>query len=277
MRITILGSGSPLPDPNRAGPSTLIQAAGASVLVDCGRGALMRLAGAFSAVQSLDAVLITHLHSDHITDLNDVITSRWALSLVPNPLRVVGPEGTARVVERTLAMLEDDIGYRLDHHDDLTEPPQVEVTEVSDGPVDLGIDGLAISAAPTDHAPVRPTVGYRFEAEGKVAAVVGDTIPCEGLDRLADGADVYVQTTVRRDLIETIAVPRMLDVLDYHSTIEQAADTATRLGVGTLVLTHLVPAPALDSPDEQAWADQAASGFDGEIVVARDLTAVDTG
>jgi ribonuclease Z len=197
------------------------------------------------------------------------------LSLVPNPLRIVGPEGTARVVERTLTMLEDDIGYRLAHHDDLTEPPQVEVTEVSDGPVDLGVEGLAVGAAPTEHAPVRPTVGYRFEAEGSVAAVSGDTIPCEGLDRLVDGADVYVQTTVRRDQIEAIGVPRMLDVLDYHSTIEQAAETATRNGVRKLVLTHLVPPPPPDSPAEAEWAAMAAEGFDGEVVVARDLTAIE--
>ena len=275
MRITILGSGTPMPDSQRAGPSTLVESAGASVLVDCGRAALMRLVGAGGAVQNLTAVLITHLHSDHVTDLNDVITSRWALSLAPNPLRIFGPEGTKRVVERTMTMLEDDIGYRLEHHDDLTEPPQVEVTEVSDGPVDLGVAGLVVKAAPTEHAPVRPTVGYRFEAGGSVASVVGDTIPCEGLDRLVDDAAVYVQTTVRRDQIEAIGVPRMVDVLDYHSTIEQAAETATRNGVRTLVLTHLVPAPPPDSPAEAEWAALAAEGFDGEVVVARDLTVVE--
>ena len=275
MRITILGSGSPLPDPNRAGPSTLVQAGGASLLVDCGRGALMRLAAAGGSVQNLTAVLITHLHSDHITDLNDVITSRWALSLAPNPLRVVGPEGTGRVVERTLTMLEDDIGYRLEHHDDLTEPPQVEVTEVNDGPVDLGVAGIVVTAAPTEHAPVRPTVGYRFEAEEAVAAIAGDTVPCEGLDRLVGGVGVYVQTTVRRDQIEAIGIPRMVDVLDYHSTIEQAAQTATRNGVRTLVLTHLVPPPPPDSPGEAEWAALAAESFDGEVVVARDLTTIE--
>jgi ribonuclease Z len=235
----------------------------------------MRLGAAGESVQNLTAVFITHLHSDHITDLNDVITSRWAMSLAPNPLRIVGPEGTGRVVERTLTMLEDDIGYRLEHHEDLTEPPQVEVTEVSDGSVNLGVAGLVVTAAPTEHAPVRPTVGYRFEAEESVAAVAGDTIPCEGLDRLVGGAQVYVQTTVRRDQIEAIGIPRMVDVLDYHSTIEQAADTATRNGARTLVLTHLVPPPPPDSPAEAEWAALAAEGFDGEIVVARDLTSVE--
>lgn len=164
MRITTLGTGSPMPDPDRAGPATLVQAAGTSLLVDCGRGALMRLAGAGGAAQALGAVLLTHLHSDHITDLNDVITSRWALSLMPNPMRIVGPEGTQRVVDRTLAMLEDDIGYRIAHYDDLTDGPQMHVIGVSDGPLDLGIEGLTVTAAPTDHSPVRPTVGYRFEA-----------------------------------------------------------------------------------------------------------------
>ena len=229
------GLGEPDARPNRAGPSTLVTAAGTPLLVDCGRGAIMRLAGAGAAAPALGAVLITHLHSDHITDLNDVITTRWVTSFAPNPLRVVGPEGTQRLVDRTLSMLEDDIGYRLAHHDDLNEPPEVQVTEISDGPIDIGIEGLTLSAAPTEHAPVRPTVGYRFEADGAVAAVVGDTIPCEGLDRLVDGADVYVQTTVRRDQIEAIGVPRLVDVLDYQSTVEQAADTAARHRVRTLV------------------------------------------
>ena len=235
----------------------------------------MRLADAGAGAQNIAAVLITHLHSDHITDLNDVITSRWALSLAPNPLRIIGPPGTQRVVDRTLTMLEDDIGYRLEHHLDLNEPPSVAVTEVSDGPVDLGIDGLAVSCAPTEHEPVYPTVGYRFEAGGTVAALVGDTIPCEGLDRLADGADIYVQTTVRRDLIEELGIPRMIDVLDYQSTIEQSTDTATRLGVGTLVLAHMVPAIVPGSAAEDEWAAMAAERFEGEVVVARDLSAVE--
>ena len=122
---------------------------------------------------------------------------------------------------------------------------------------------------------MHPTVGYRFEAGGTVAAVVGDTIPCDGLDRLADGADIYVQTTVRRDLIEALGTPRMIDVLDYHSTVEQATGTATRLGVGTLVLTHMVPAFAPGSATEDEWAALAAEGFSGDIVVARDLSSVE--
>ena len=132
--------------------------------------------------------------------------------------------------------------------------------------------GVTVTAAPTDHRPVTPTVGYRFDHEGSSVVCAGDTVPCEGLDRLVDGADVYVQTVIRQDLVEAVGVPRLLDICDYHSTVEQAAQTATRGGVRTLVLTHMVPAPAPD--EEQGWIDLAAQHFDGEVIVASDLDRV---
>ena len=84
ITVTLLGTGSPMPDPNRAGPATLISAGDEHVLVDAGRGVLMRLAGAGVGPLQLSAVLLTHLHSDHITDLNDVITTRWIMSFEPS-------------------------------------------------------------------------------------------------------------------------------------------------------------------------------------------------
>jgi ribonuclease Z len=269
MQIVLLGTGSPLPDPERAGPATLVRAAGRDLLFDAGRGVLMRMAAAGAAPGALTGLFLTHLHSDHLTDLNDVITSRWVMTMGPTPLPIIGPEGTARIVDRTLAMLEDDIGYRLAHHEDLTWGPECEVSEVRDGTLlDDGTvfdDGtVRVVAAPTDHAPVRPTVGFRVEAEGKAVAIAGDTVPCEGLDRLCAGADAYVQTTIRRSLIEPIPLPRLQDILDYHSSIEDAAATATRAGVRTLVLTHLVPAPAPGTEGE--WEAEARAGFDGDVV-----------
>ena len=278
MRITLLGTGSPLPDPDRAGPATLVQAGGVDLLVDCGRGVLMRLAASgASNVGQLDAQLLTHLHSDHVTDFNDVVTTRWITSMAPNPLRVVGPPNTRRFVDRTLAMLADDIGYRLDHHDDLTVGPGVETTEVLDGEVTLpGIAeaGVRIIAAPTDHRPVAPTVGYRIEHAGHAVVIAGDTRPCDGLSRLVDGADVYVQTVIRDDIIRQIPMPRLQDVCDYHSTIVDAAATAASGGVGTLVLTHMVPAPPPGGAQE--WIELAAEHFSGTIIAADDLTVVET-
>jgi ribonuclease Z len=271
MDVVLLGTGSPLPSPDRAGPATLVRAAGREVLVDCGRGVLMRAAAALSGAANLAHVLLTHLHSDHVTDFGDLVTSRWALAPVPSPLPVIGPVGTQRFASRTLDMLADDIGYRMAHHDDLNEPPHIDVHE-TDGGVVVEADGFRITAAPTDHAPVRPTLGYRIDADGASVVLAGDTVPCAGLDELCAGATVYVQTVVRPSLIRAIPFPRLQDVLDYHSSVEDAARTAARAGVRTLVLTHPVPPPAEGT--EQEWIDEAAAHFDGEIVLGRDLVTV---
>jgi ribonuclease Z len=274
VQTVILGSGVPFPDPERAGASTLVRTSAGDLLFDCGRAVLMRAAAVGANAAALRAVLLTHLHSDHITDFNDVITTRWIMSLQPNPLPVFGPAGTATLVQATEAMLEPDIRYRITHHDDLTWPPSAEVTECERGCI-LSDSAVRVTAAPTDHAPVRPTVGYRVDDGEASVVIAGDTVPCPGLDELCAGADALVHTVIRRDLLEPLNVPRLKDVFDYHSTVEDAAQTAARGGVGTLVLTHLVPAPQPEA--EQQWADRARAHFDGTIVVARDLVAIDVG
>jgi ribonuclease Z len=274
MQMIVLGSGSPLPDPQRAGPSTLVRTEAGDLLFDCGRGVLMRAAAAASGAGALRGLFLTHLHSDHTTDLNDVVTSRWVMSFQPSPLRVFGPPGTASLLRATEAMLELDIGYRMAHHADLNWRPTADVVECERGQV-LAEQSVRVTAAPTDHAPVRPTVGYRVDEGGCSVVIAGDTVPCLGLDELCAGADMLVHTVVRRDLIEPIGLPRLTDVLDYHSAVEDAARTAARNGVATLVLTHLVPAPQPDA--EHEWVERAAEHFDGIVVVARDLLALDVG
>ncbi|HEY5154281.1 MAG TPA: ribonuclease Z, partial [Acidimicrobiales bacterium] len=95
--------------------------------------------------------------------------------------------------------------------------------------------------------------------------------PCPGLDRLCAGVDLYVQTVVRTAGVEAVPIPRLLDILDYHSTIEEAADTATRNGVGTFVMTHPVPAPASGSEQAAQWVAEASVGFAGPVLLAEDL------
>jgi len=280
VRVTLLGTGSPLPDPHRAGPATLVQAGGLHLLFDCGRAVVMRLAGAFCGPALLHGLFLTHLHSDHTTDLNDVLTTRWAMSPEPAPLEVVGPPGTDQLVARTLHMLETDIGYRLAHHADLNWEPPTRVTEVADGPVALdalAAAGVTVTAAPTDHRPVAPTVGYRVEHEGRVLVLAGDTVPCDGLDRLLEGAHTYVQTVVRDDIIRQFPMQRFVDVCDYHSSVVQAAQTARRAGVERLVLTHMVPAPPPQSvgPGADEWIAMAAEHFDGEVLAPDDLGGID--
>ena len=272
VTVTMLGTGSPIPDARRAGSATLVQAGSTQLLVDAGRGVLMRLVAAGVFPPMLGAVLLTHLHSDHITDLNDVITTHWVMSPATTTLHVYGPPRTKEVVDAILAMLAPDIAYRLAHHDDLTTGPSVEVHEL-EGPCEFEIGDATIMVRPTDHRPVEPTVGYRVTHDGRSAVLAGDTVPCESLDELCAGAHVYVQTVIRADLVRLVPSVRLQDILDYHSSVEQAAETAARAGVRTLVCTHFVP--ALMPGQEQAWSDLAAAHFDGEIVLAEDLTRVE--
>jgi ribonuclease Z len=272
IEITLLGTGSPLVDPQRGGPATLVRAGGGTFLFDCGRAALMRAAAAGVAANQLTALVLTHLHSDHITDLNDVITSRWVTTFAPTPLRILGPPGTSAVVDGLLASLAPDISYRLAHHDDLTWDPPIEVQERVDGVV-FDDGGVRITAAPTDHRPVEPSVGYRVEHEGTSVVIAGDTVPCAGLDSLCAGADALVHTVIRADLVQQIPVARLQDILDYHSSVEQAAQTAARGGVGTLVLTHYVPPMQPGTEDE--WRALAAAHFGGRIELGDDLHRVE--
>ncbi len=274
LTITLLGTGSPMPDPDRAGPATLVSAGDEHYLVDAGRGVLMRMAAAMVGASQLHAVLLTHLHSDHITDLNDVITSRWVTTFEPTPLTIVGPVGTRQVVDHIVASLEPDIHYRTEHHDDLRSYgfTPVHVIEVEDGVVELG-GAVTVTCAPTDHRPVHPTVGFRFDHAGASVVTAGDTVPCAGLDRLCAGAQALVHTVIRKDIIENIPVPRMVDTLDYHSSPEEAAQTAARAGMETLVLTHYVPAFPRGGGDE--WRDRAATQFTGTIEVGDDLHRVE--
>ncbi|GAS86084.1 ribonuclease Z [Mycolicibacterium brisbanense] len=273
IEVTLLGTGSPIPDPDRAGPATLIRAGGQTFLVDCGRGVQQRLAAVGSGANTLSALLLTHLHSDHIADLGDVIITRWVTTFTEQiPLQIIGPPGTKRVVEATLEAFGPDIGYRIAHHADLTAPPPVEVHEYTEGLV-WDHDGVRTLVGPTDHRPVEPTIGFRIEHHGASVVVAGDTVPCAGLDALAAGAGALVHTAIRKDLVEQLPMQRIRDICDYHSSVEEAAATAARAGVGILILTHYVPAIAAGQEDE--WRARAATEFDRQIELGNDLHRVE--
>jgi ribonuclease Z len=274
IEITLLGTGSPIPDPNRAGPATLVRAGGQVFLVDCGRGVLQRAAAVGVGAAGLSALLLTHLHSDHIGDLGDLIITRWITTFAPDPapFPIIGPPGTAETVEAMLKAFGQDIGYRIAHHADITGPPPIEVHEYTEGPV-WDRDGVSIRVAPTDHRPVAPTIGFRIDSDGASVVLAGDTVPCAGLDELAAGAGALVHTVIRKDIVMQIPQQRFQDICDYHSSVEEAAATAARAGVGTLVMTHYVP--ALVPGQEEQWRTLAASQFGGRIELGDDLHRVE--
>jgi ribonuclease Z len=217
---------------------------------------------------------LTHLHSDHIADLGDVIITRWVTTFTPDPapFQIIGPPGTAEVVDATLKAFGFDIGYRIAHHADITAPPPVEVHEYTDGVV-WDRDGVQIRVAPTDHRPVAPTIGFRVEHSDASVVLAGDTVPCASLDELAKGAGALVHTVIRKDLVASMPMQRIRDICDYHSSVEEAAATATRAGVGILILTHYVPAIAPGQEDD--WRALAATAFDRQIELGDDLHRVE--
>lgn len=274
IEITLLGTGSPIPDANRAGPSTLVRAGGQVFLVDCGRGSLQRAAAVGVGAAGLSALLLTHLHSDHIAELGDLLITSWITNFAPDPppLQVIGPPGTAETVDATLKAFGHDIGYRIAHHDDLNAPPAIEVHEYTDGQV-WDRDGVTIRVAPTDHRPVAPTIGFRVESGGAAVVLAGDTVPCASLDELTAGADALVHTAIRKDILANLPQQRIQDVCDYHSSVQEAAATAARAGVATLILTHYVP--AIGPGQEEQWRELAASEFSGRIELGDDLHRVE--
>lgn len=274
IEITLLGTGSPIPDPNRAGPATLVRANGHVFLIDCGRGVLQRAAAVGVGAAGLSALLLTHLHSDHIAELGDVIITNWVTNFgpAPPPLQIIGPPGTAEVVAATLQAFGHDIGYRIAHHADLNAPPPVAVHEYTEGTV-WEREGVTIRVAPTDHRPVAPTIGFRIKSGGASVVLAGDTMPCASLDELAAGADALVHTVIRKDILAHVPQQRVKDVCDYHSSVQEAAATANRAGVGTLVMTHYVP--AIVAGQEDQWRALAATEFSGAIELGDDLHRVE--
>jgi ribonuclease Z len=274
IEVTLLGTGSPIPDARRAGPSTLVRAGGQLLLVDCGRGVLQRAAAVGVGANALTALLLTHLHSDHIADLGDILITRWVSTFgpAPNPLPIIGPPGTKAVVDAMLTAFGPDIGYRIAHHADLAQPPAVDVQEHVEGLM-WDRDGVRITVAPTDHRPVAPTIGFRVTYEAASVVLAGDTVPCAGLDELASGAGALVHTAIRKDLIESMPLQRIRDICDYHSSVEEAAATATRARVGILILTHYVP--GITPGQEDDWRALAASAFSQQIELGDDLHRVE--
>jgi ribonuclease Z len=120
---------------------------------------------------------------------------------------------------------------------------------------------------------VEPSVGYRFDHDGVGVVVAGDTVPCAGLDQLCGGADALVHTVIRKDIIEQLPIQRMLDTLDYHSSPAEAAQTAARADLDTLVLTHYVPAFPVGE-DGSEWRELAAAHFTGTIELGDDLHTI---
>jgi ribonuclease Z len=289
FEIVFLGTGSPLPNPERCGAGNVVLAGGMPVLVDCGWGAARRLIPSGVRPGTIDTALFTHMHSDHISDFPDFLFQRWTGGAT-RPLRVFGPDGTREMVEGFLLALRRDIGFRIAHHGEKLHPDgiRVEVTEIpATGSPErfLEIGGLQIESFEVDHFPVVPAFGYRFRYDGRSAVLSGDTSFCASLLAAAQGADMLVCEALNLPLLnQRIASLRangmtreaalFEDIPSYHIATAEIAGLARDAGVGELVLSHIIPPISSDAAQVETFISGMSTIYPGSIRVARDMQRI---
>jgi ribonuclease Z len=277
--ITLLGTGGPRPEVARGGTSLLIQYGSDMVLIDAGRGVVRQLSQLGVPMSELNRMLVTHHHYDHIGELHDVILTSWLLGR-KQPLQIYGPPETKRIVEALLTQIYDkDIEFRVSGEPVNGAFPPVPVTEIISGLV-YETDRYRIISERVNHGDGLDfsqafrrrwvCLGFRFECDDGVIAFSGDTVDCEGLQRLAAGADILVQCCY---LARSEIVGEPLERLAKYTLA--SADTvgaiATRAGVKTLVLTH----HRKKSPEllEEMRID-VQRDFAGQVILGSDLLRV---
>jgi len=257
----LAGTGAPFPDINRVGPCIVVAAGKHLYVVDCGDGATRNISLMGFQVGKIDAILLTHFHSDHIAGLGEVMLQRWASGSNASPVNVIGPEGVEEVVKGFNDAYRLDAKYRVAHHGAATVPPSgagglakpfVLPAGEDASTVVVDEDGVRITAFKVNHAPVYPAVGYRVDYRGRSLIISGDTEPCDSLIKQSMGVDVLLHEALQDSMVKLINEQSVLapspstakitaDITSYHASPEDAAKIASEAGVKHLVLYHILP------------------------------------
>lgn len=286
LHVGLCGTGSPLPNADRAGACTVVIAGKMLFVVDAGEGGARNISLMGIPNGNIEGLFLTHFHSDHMDGLGPMMLLRWTGSAATAPLPVHGPAGVEAVIAGFNAAYAQDNQYRTAHHGpDITPPTGAGAIAVpfalpESSAVVLEKDGLKVTAFRVDHEPVSPAVGYRFDYKGRSVVVSGDTAKSANLEIAAKGSDLLLHEALQPKLVRkmTEALSRKgqkntakitQDILDYHASPEDAADSARRAGVRQLVLTHIVP-PVPSRFFNPAFLGDAPKGFGGKIVVGED-------
>ncbi len=292
LHVGLCGAGSPLPDPNRSGPCVFVVAGEQLYIVDSGSGAARILSRTRVPMGRIDGILLTHFHSDHIDGLGELELQRWVNGAHREPVPVYGPLGVEQVVDGFNLAYTPDHGYRVAHHGDsivprsgaggvarpFATPPDGESVLVVER------DGLTIRAFRVDHTPVEPAVGYRFDYGGRSVVISGDTRKSANLESFAKDVDLLVHEALSTTLVAALtdgatAVGRQnlaqitRDIVDYHTSPVEAAETARDAGVGHLLFYHIVP-PLLVAPMEGIFLDGVDAVYEGPVTLGRDGTLI---
>ena len=256
LSVAVCGSRAPLPSPNRAETCLLVQAGSSKFIIDAGRGSADNLQRWRVDYSDLEAVILSHLHSDHISDLHEVQFQSW-LGGRKNPLPVLGPIGTASTAQGFAQAFKLDSIYRSEHHGAILpiEAYGYDVVEF-DGDVNIIFqnENTRITAFKVDHFPVDPSYAFKIEYKDRSIVVSGDTISLEVMTEYSKGVDVLFHDALAKPLIQemerisnetgnNIISKVLLDIQDYHANTLEVADIAKRAEVDLLVFYHLIPAP----------------------------------
>lgn len=262
LHVALCGTGSPLPNPARAGPCNVVIAGTHIFVVDVGEGGSRNINLMGIPLGKIEAVFLTHFHSDHIDGMGPLMMTRWTSGTHTAPLPVHGPTGVDQVVAGFNAAYTIDNGYRTGHHGPAIAPPDgaggvampfaLPEPGAGDTLVVLEEDELKVTAIRVDHGPVKPAVGYRFDYKGRSVVLSGDTSKSAALIAASKSADLLVHEALQPRLVKMMTAGLAAkgqknlaqitrDILNYHTTPEEAADVAKAAGVRELVLSHIVP------------------------------------
>jgi len=282
FRVTLLGTGVPIPNPDRFGPCTLVEAGDRKFLVDAGRGAAIRLYQLKIPIGRIDVQLLTHYHSDHVSCVADVWLTGWLESHFgtrKTPYRVIGPTGAKRLMENLERAYADDIKIRVADEKLPLSGIAIDVSEYDRDGVIYDQNGVKVIAFEVDHGDViKPCYGYRFEYGGRVAVLSSDTRYNQNVIKHGAGADLLVHevASARPELMKEAYVQR---IIAHHTTPYDCgrvfAQTRPKLAAFThfvLLASATIPPPSLD--DVMAETRRA---YDGPLEMGEDLMSFEIG
>ncbi len=286
LHVGLCGAGSPFPDDLRSGPCTAVLAGKRLFVFDAGNGASRNIGKLGFMSGQVEAIFLTHFHSDHIDGLGELLLQRWVQGGHKTPPVVVGPEGVEQVVAGFVQAYTLDRGYRVAHHGEATVPAAgfgatARAFKGDQLTVLVKEDDLEISAFPVQHDPAHPAVGYKIRYKDRSVVLSGDTRKSPAVLAAARGTDVLVHEALSATMVDVIRegaratgrdrmVKLFEDIKDYHATPVEAAETARDAGVRYLLLNHIVPTiPPLPGLEGYFLGD-APQVFTGPVRLGRD-------
>jgi ribonuclease Z len=281
LKVTLLGTGSPIPIIDRFGPSTLVEAGTEKLLIDCGRGVTSRLGQSHIPLGAVTALFLTHLHSDHVVGIPDLWLTGWLSSPFGHrtgPFRVWGPSGTKELMAHLQEAFAADIQFRT--ADGI--PPQgvaVLLHDITQGTV-FEENGVKVTAFEVDHATAKPAFGYRIDYGGHSVVLSGDTRPSENLIRFSKDADLLIHEVAwaRPELLKKSESARI--IIGLHTTPEEAGTIFKRLKPRLAVYSHVVLVTTDPTVTEPTTADVLTltrTIYDGPLEMGEDLMTIGIG